>query len=243
MNWYYALNGKQEGPASEEYLTQLAASGTINGDTLVWAEGQPDWAPLSQVLPAALATAPVHAPQIGGFAVPAAQKDIYVQQMREGVAPNLPGSLNYAGFWIRFAAKLIDNLIILVVLVLFLGVLGGILYASGVNIDPNTPPGEPPPMGVMILGAAYYLVAFGLQVAYPAFFVAKYGATWGKMALGLKVVNEDGSRVTTGRAIGRGFGELLNQFTCAIGYIIAGFDAEKRALHDHICSTRVIQTR
>jgi hypothetical protein len=39
------------------------------------------------------------------------------------------------------------------------------------------------------------------------------------------------------------FAELVNQFTCAIGYIIAGFDSEKRALHDHICSTRVITTR
>ena len=28
-----------------------------------------------------------------------------------------------------------------------------------------------------------------------------------------------------------------------IGFIIAGFDSEKRALHDHICGTRVVYTR
>jgi len=28
-----------------------------------------------------------------------------------------------------------------------------------------------------------------------------------------------------------------------IGYIIAGFDREERAVHDHICGTRVVYTR
>jgi hypothetical protein len=36
---------------------------------------------------------------------------------------------------------------------------------------------------------------------------------------------------------------LINGFTCGISYIIAGFDEQKRALHDHICNTRVIKTR
>lgn len=29
--------------------------------------------------------------------------------------------------------------------------------------------------------------------------------------------------------------------TCLIGYIIAGFDKEKRGLHDMICRTRVVK--
>lgn len=242
MNWYYAHDGKHQGPVPEETITQLASSGMINADTLVWKEGMGDWQPLAQALPSALSTAPVNAPQIGGYAVPAAQKDIYVQQMREGVMTRLPGTLDYAGFWIRFVAKFIDNMIVMIFLAIILGLLAGGLYAAGVPIEPG-PQGEPPPAGFVILMIAYYIVAFGLQVAYPAFLVAKYGATWGKMALGLKVVNEDGSNVTTGRAVGRGFAELLNQFTCTIGYIIAGFDDQKRALHDHVCSTRVIKTR
>lgn len=242
MNWYYALNGNQEGPVSEDAMAQLAAAGTITASTLVWAEGQADWVPLSQALPGVLSVAPVSAPQIGGYAVPAAQKDMYVQQMREGVAQRLPGSVEYAGFWIRFVAKFIDNLIIMVGLLLFVGVLGGILAAAGVKIFPAEQ-NDPPPTGLLILIGCFYLFSFSLQIIYPAYFVAKHGATWGKMALGLAVVNEDGSRVTGGRSIGRAFAELLNQFTCAIGYIIAGFDEEKRALHDHICSTRVIVKR
>jgi len=34
--------------------------------------------------------------------------------------------------------------------------------------------------------------------------------------------------------------ELLSRIICDIGYIIAVFDSEKRALHDHICNTRVV---
>jgi len=243
MNWYYALNGQQLGPVSEQEILQLASQGTLSAGSLIWRDGMGDWQPLSTALPAALATASPAAPQIGGFAVPEAQKDLVVQQMREGVSPALPGALNYAGFWIRFVAKFIDNLVLIFFVLILMGLLGVGLYAAGVPIEPSQDPNTPPPTGFVILMIAYYLFAFGFQIAYPAIMVAKYGATWGKMALGLKVVNDDGSKLSTGKSWGRGFAELVNQFTCAIGYIIAGFDSEKRALHDHICSTRVITTR
>jgi uncharacterized RDD family membrane protein YckC len=72
------------------------------------------------------------------------------------------------------------------------------------------------------------------------YFVARRGATPGKMALGLRVVRTDGSKVSTGVAVGRFFADWLSQITLAVGYVIAAFDGEKRALHDRICETRVI---
>ena len=61
------------------------------------------------------------------------------------------------------------------------------------------------------------------------------------MACGLKVVDADGNKISYGRALGRGFAEILSGLICDIGYIIAAFDnPQKRSLHDHICSTRVI---
>jgi uncharacterized RDD family membrane protein YckC len=57
------------------------------------------------------------------------------------------------------------------------------------------------------------------------------------------VVRSNGERITTGRAAGRYFAYLLSAFTLAIGFIIAAFDPEKRAMHDRICDTRVIRTR
>lgn len=246
MNWYYALNGQQKGPVSEQEIMQLVSSGTISAGTLIWRDGLADWQPVSQALPAALDTAPAHVPQIGGFAVPAAQKDLYVQQLREGVNPSLPGSMEYAGFWIRVGAKIIDSLIFVLGLVFVLFVLGMIMQFSGMQVIPEDPkgnPSAPPPIGFFILVAVYVFAAFFGQPIYNSVFVAKAGATPGKSACGLKVVNEDGSKVTAGRAWGRGFAEMITGMTVLVGYIIVGFDDHKRALHDHICSTRVIKNR
>ena len=63
------------------------------------------------------------------------------------------------------------------------------------------------------------------------------------MALGLKLVRADGASLTVGRIIGRFFAEMLSWIILFIGYIMAGFDEQKRALHDRICDTRVIKTR
>jgi len=87
------------------------------------------------------------------------------------------------------------------------------------------------------------LVGMLLGCAYEAIFVAQMGATPGKMALGMKVVRPDGSRVDIGRAVGRYFAKLLSMMILCIGYIMIGFDPEKRGLHDMICDTRVVRQR
>jgi uncharacterized RDD family membrane protein YckC len=77
-------------------------------------------------------------------------------------------------------------------------------------------------------------------LAYGAFFVGQYGATPGKLALGLKVVDVDGCKVGYIKALGRCLSEIVSAIPFAFGYIIAAFDTEKRTLHDRICGTRVI---
>jgi uncharacterized RDD family membrane protein YckC len=247
MNWYYALNGQQQGPVTEQDLAQLASTGSVQPTTLVWREGMGDWQPLSVALPGALragAAPAAEVPQIGGYAIPSAQKDIVVQQLREGVSPAALGAMDYAGFWIRFGAKFIDGLIHGAAMLVIVGLVALLLWLGGaLNFEDFNKPGAEPSGGFIVLGIVYYAVALLWGPLYAGYFVAKYGATWGKMAVGIKVVNEDGSKPSTGKAYGRGFAEMINGFTCNIGYIIAGFDSEKRGLHDHICSTRVIKTR
>jgi uncharacterized RDD family membrane protein YckC len=63
------------------------------------------------------------------------------------------------------------------------------------------------------------------------------------MALGLKVTTANGGPISVGLAAGRYFAKILSWITFCIGFIIAGFDSEKRALHDHICGTRVVYAR
>ncbi len=53
----------------------------------------------------------------------------------------------------------------------------------------------------------------------------------------------DGTPLSTGRIIGRHFAEMISNMILCIGYMMAGWDDEKRALHDRICDTRVIRTR
>jgi uncharacterized RDD family membrane protein YckC len=80
-----------------------------------------------------------------------------------------------------------------------------------------------------------------INCCYETFFVARLGATPGKMALGLKVVRPDGGPVGLGRAFGRYFAKFLSMIILGIGYIMVGFDSEKRGLHDMICGTRVVK--
>ncbi len=65
--------------------------------------------------------------------------------------------------------------------------------------------------------------------------------TLGKKALGLRVTDLQGNRVSFGRATGRFFARIISSFTLLIGYIMAGFTEKKQALHDIIASCLVIR--
>ncbi len=165
-------------------------------------------------------------------------KPAYVQRLREGVQPAgvaMAGTHRYGGFWIRFLALFIDGLIMSVVTV---PVAILVVFAmGGLHMDPQNPD------IAKILGLEALIGGFGLAVglAYQAYFVSKKGGTPGKLALGLRIINAaDGSNLSAGKAIGRYFCYFIDSIVLYIGYIIAAFDSEKRALHDHICGTRVI---
>lgn len=120
-------------------------------------------------------------------------------------------------------------------------VLGSILSVGLVATrDAN---GNPNRAAVAAFMAVVILGQFVLIFGYYVYFWSKHGATPGKMALGLKVVTPDGGPISVGRSFGRYFGYILDSFTLLIGFIMAGFDDEKRTLHDRICNTRVIHTR
>lgn len=157
-------------------------------------------------------------------------KPDYVQILRQGLAQ--PGEQRYGGFWIRFAAKFLDGLIQYMIV----GVLVfPVVFLFGVS----TP--EEPEFGRTLGMTLFQLAAqLGIPAVYTVFFLGRYQATPGKMACGLKVIRSDMSRVGYLRALGRHFAEMLSHLILAIGYLMAAFDDEKRALHDHVCDTRVV---
>jgi uncharacterized RDD family membrane protein YckC len=237
MAWYYASNAGRTGPITESELVTLTRNGTVTPGTLVWTEGQPDWMPLSIVRPDLLAgqVSGVNVPVVGGVALAGANKDMAVQRMREGYAPGIEAA-NYAGFWIRFVAKFVDGIIVgVAMMICFIPFF--VMAAAGADST-----GEPP-AAMLVMMPIVTIAPYFIQVLYNGFTVGKWGATPGKKMLGLRVVTPDMQPVSMGRAFGRAGGEIVTGFTFTIGYIIAGFDAEKRALHDHIASTRVITTR
>jgi uncharacterized RDD family membrane protein YckC len=247
--WHYVENGQQAGPVTREQLDQLFAEGRINGDTLVWQPGQPDWRPYRESIPAAASAAdnPPASGQAeaicaecgkmfpldetirhGDARVCAGCKPVFLQKLAEGARINT-GELNLAGIGTRFAAVFLDGLM--------LGAINiGIKLIAGIALISS--PGQP--KASVAVQLMVLIIQTGIGVSYETYFIGKYGATLGKMACKIKVVTADGGRVSYARACGRYFAKILSALTCMIGYIIAIFDKQKRALHDHICNTRVV---
>ena len=155
-------------------------------------------------------------------------KPLFIQKIKEGVSVN--GAMNYAGFWIRFGALAIDGFI--------LGIANLLLF---VPLGILTPVSEENPFIFLSFMPLLMIFQYAIPAVYDTWFVGKYGATPGKMACNLKIVVEDGSRVTYLRALGRHFAKWLSWMILAIGFIMAAFDDQKRTLHDRICETRVIR--
>jgi uncharacterized RDD family membrane protein YckC len=175
----------------------------------------------------------------GQMKVCPACKNNYAQKLREGVVN--PVAFRYAGFWLRFVAAIIDGIITnLVSGIAQFAVLGSFSTFGGITTEVGAEA-----MWAALAGRVGLAVALGtaIHACYEAFFVAHLGATPGKLALGLKVVRPDGGPVSLGRAFGRYFAKMLSAMILFIGYIMVGFDSQKRALHDMICDTRVIKTR
>jgi uncharacterized RDD family membrane protein YckC len=150
-----------------------------------------------------------------------------IQKIREGVSV---GMMNYAGFWVRFGAKFIDWIILMVISWTLTMVFGFIVPSS----DPEK---------AMIFSIFSSLIQFVIGISYSTYFIGKFAATPGKMACGLKVVTAENEAVSYARAAGRHVSEMLSGLILGIGYIMAGFDTEKRTLHDRLCNTRVIKTK
>jgi len=242
----------------EPALDSLVTAGIIRDDTLVWHEGMASWQAHASVRGVrAHSGMPVMAPpaaemrycgecgrpypadqlvSIGGVSICALCKPVYLQRMREG--GRAIGGMRYAGFWIRFVARMIDGII--------LGIAGAIIRIPLIGWIGFGPRGIGSaamlPVMMGMLGITTVL-SIAVAVAYEAYFVSTRGGTPGKLVLDLKIVRSDGSPVSAGLAAGRYFAQWISAIIFMIGYIMAGFDDQKRALHDRICDTRVIYAR
>ncbi len=151
--------------------------------------------------------------------------------------------VTYAGFWKRFAAYLIDEVILAVVAVIILAPFIALIGISTLMSSDEYDNHESFAGVIVALIAAYFFAIVLIVIAkwlYYSLMESKKGATIGKMALGIKVTDMNGNMISFGRATGRYFGKILSGLTLCIGYIIAGFSQQKQALHDILAKTLVV---
>lgn len=142
-----------------------------------------------------------------------------------------------SGFWMRYLAISLDGYVLMLPVAL-LGV------AAAVAIPLMLVGGaRPAPSALVAFLLTFGLFLFGFAVLYFVWMHGKWGQTLGKMALGMRVVRVDGSRLGYGGAFLREIASFLSALILMIGFIMAGLRSDKRALHDLIAGTRVTYIR
>lgn len=153
--------------------------------------------------------------------------------------------IQYAGFWRRFAAYLIDSILLsfcmLVVALPFIILF--ILAAGSANestYDDRTGAGVLG--GFAVLAYCFFYIALIITnwLYFALFESSKYQATPGKMAIGVIVTDKNLQKLSFARATGRFFAKILNGLTLYIGWILIGITEKKQGLHDMVADTLVI---
>ncbi len=261
--WYYS-NAQRErlGPVSADDLAQLHSNAQIGPDTLVWREGFADWKPWREAVaevvtanttstsifdaPAATARQAASAFATAGPDAPA-DADANPYRIAEPISPYAPpkaqlrdesnyiagGRVVYAGFWKRAAALFIDSFVVGIVA----GMIGAIFAVMMIAVIGA---GGDEGMAVL-LQVINQIIALVLGATYFGWMhSSSMQASVGKLAVGIKVTRSDGTRITFMRGFGRYFGYILSSLTLGIGLIMAAFTDRKRALHDMISDTLVV---
>ena len=142
----------------------------------------------------------------------------------------------YAGFWIRFVAYLIDAVILVFAYWVF-----NIIWrlASGEGIVGGAT--DPLAMATETDWLLGIIVFFLIGVAYLVCFWAWRGQTPGKMIMRIKILRTDGSEMGWGIAVLRYLGYVISGLLCGLGYFWVAFDVDKRGIHDKIADTSVVK--
>jgi uncharacterized RDD family membrane protein YckC len=119
-----------------------------------------------------------------------------------------------AGFWQRFAAALVDGILLAVVDAILLGLFGEPGRAMG-----------------LVVSLSYFTYFEG----------SPSGQTVGKRALGIRVIDLDGGgSIGHGRAFIRWIGRFVSSVVLLLGYFWMIWDREKQTWHDKFANSVVV---
>jgi uncharacterized RDD family membrane protein YckC len=157
------------------------------------------------------------------------------EQVRDLLSGILPGALDLASRWRRFAGLWIDSFVTTMAayaLIIPLLLVFGMVSAAGGE-------GEAPILMMLIM----YPILLGAPVVYEGLMLARRGQTLGKMAVGIKVVTPEGGDLSRGQAWGRAALKLVLGSCMGIDYLPAFLTRERTCLHDLMVKTRVVRVR
>jgi uncharacterized RDD family membrane protein YckC len=241
MKWYFVQDGQRIGPVERDTLDARIEDSTVQADTLVWRPGLNDWRCASDVaelevppsLPAMPPPLPVasetHAEELRAWA-----EENAAAREPAGTTAAKTISSEFGGFWPRFAAKMIDFMLLIGIGLLLAEAVAALFYEGTIPMPPDW-------RGFLRAQGFMSLFNAAVAIGFSVYFIRRFEATPGKCMLGLRVVRSDGSPVGAGKIILRYFGEQLSSILFLSGYVMAAFDEEKRTLHDYLCDTRVVK--
>jgi uncharacterized RDD family membrane protein YckC len=157
-------------------------------------------------------------------------------------------SVQYAGFWLRVVAYLIDSAVMgmgFMALFVPFAIMTGLTAVLG-----NIHPGDDPRDVGAVLGGTFFLGFFtvvslaflGAWLYHAKMESSSWQATLGKKALNLRVTDLYGQRVTFARASARHFAKLITGLIpLGIGFMLAGLTERRQALHDMIAGCLVLR--
>lgn len=229
MEIWIGRNGERHGPYQEEQVKEWLRSGQLSPEDQGWYEGLADWRPLSILFPQ--------------------DRPAVVDPYTSPPGPRRQGSdalsFDYAGFWQRFGAWVIDLIVLIIPLII-------IMYASG-GMEAYKHLLEQMQGGADMSVALrdYAKATQGTSMAsltitylyYTLFEASKWQATPGKLALRLRVTDVHGQRITVGRSAARNVVRLLGAIfglLPIICYLAMLWTQHKQGLHDLWASTYVL---
>lgn len=133
--------------------------------------------------------------------------------------------MEYAGFWRRAAATILDGLIISLVVTVF-RMTGGLI---GLGDSDG---------GKSLADIAEFFISWLYGAGMES---SERQATFGKQIMGIRVTDMEGNRISFARATGRYFGKIISGLLLGIGFIMAAFTEKKQALHDKMANCLVVR--
>jgi uncharacterized RDD family membrane protein YckC len=241
---YLERDGKQFGPFAMEEARRYISEGRFGADDLGWLEGMPEWRPVAQIpqlnfAPPAINSSFATPSPFALNSTPSANTPMYPGAFPAAVAlATNHAQAEFATFWRRAAAFLIDALIasfistvLITVLILVFGV--GFVLSSFGPLDDQTSTA----------------IALLLIVA-PCVFNIAYFAFWnctqamappGKLLFGLVVVNSEAKKISFAQSLFRESVRLIGSIFFLITYFTQPLSARRQCLHDMFSGTVVLR--